>query len=61
MAWDDSPRGRIRGAEVKSTAFTGGAERESGTYDGPLVESELARDRGRSWIRSEIWEGMGEP
>ena len=45
---DDSPRGRIHGVEVRSTAFTGWAASESGTYDGPLVESELARDHDRS-------------
>ena len=61
MALDDSPRGRIRGVEVRSTAFTGWAASESGTYDGPLIESELARDHDRSWIQSETWEWMGEP
>lgn len=60
MVLDDSPRGRIPCVEVRSTAFTDGAASESGTYDRPLVESELARDHDRSWIRSETLEGMGE-
>ena len=46
VAWDDSPCGRNRAVEARSTADTSGDASESETCDGALGESELARDHG---------------